>query len=475
MTSSRRRIAVVGAGIAGLSAAHALLDAEPDLEVTLYEGSARVGGKLRAGEVAGMTVDVGAESMLNRRPEGVAFAEAVGLANDIVHPATSRAGIWTRGAVRSLPPSLMGIPADLRALARSGILTNAGVGRVSLEHRLPEPDLSEDVGVGILVAQRLGRDVRDRLVEPLLGGVYAGRADEISLHAALPQVVDAVRRYGGLLNAARATRARTNTSAGVGETPVFAGLRGGLARLAEGAADQLVAQGARIECNTVVRELVRTAPGWALVVGPTIQPRRVEADAVVLAAPAAASARLLRDVAPVAAEELGRIEYASVALVTVAVRASDMGADLVGSGFLVPPVDQRVIKAATFSSYKWEWLSGGTLVIRCSIGRHREERDLQREDAELIDAAVTDLREATGLHGPLQDAVVTRWGGGLPQYAVGHLDRVRRIEDSVQTQPGLAICGAALEGVGIPAVIANAQRAATRVIAQLDTPETMET
>ncbi|MBA2446100.1 MAG: protoporphyrinogen oxidase, partial [Nocardioidaceae bacterium] len=440
----------------------------------LYEGSARVGGKLRAGEVAGMTVDVGAESMLNRRPEGVAFAEAIGLTADIVHPATSKAGIWTRGAVRTLPPNLMGFPADLRALARSGILTTAGVGRASLERRLPEPDLSEDVGVGLLVAQRLGRDVRDRLVEPLLGGVYAGRADEISLYAALPQVLEAVRRYGGLLNAARATRARTSTRAGVDEVPVFAGIRGGLARLAQGAADQLVRQGARIECGSMVRELTRAPDGWQLVVGPTTRPRQVDVDAVVLAAPAPTSARLLREVAPVAANELGRIEYASVALVTVAVRASDMGAELMGSGFLVPPVDQRVIKAATFSSYKWEWLSGDTVVLRCSIGRHREERDLQRDDSELVDAAMTDLREATGLRAPLQDAVVTRWGGGLPQYAVGHLDRVRLIEQSVEAQPRLAVCGAALEGVGLPAVIANARRAATRVVDQLDVAETME-
>ena len=474
MTSSGDRVAVVGAGIAGLSVAHALVAARPDLHVTLYEGSPAVGGKLRAGEVGGMTVDLGADSMLNRRPEGVALAGAVGLGADVVHPATSSAGIWTRGALRPLPPTLMGIPADLGALARSGILTSSGVGRASLERRLPEPDLSEDEGVGVLMMRRLGRDVRDRLVEPLLGGVYAGRSDEISLHAALPQVVSAIRTHGGLLSAARASRAHTRTPAGVDELPVFAGIRGGLARLAHETADQLERQGVRVECNAMVRELTRGPGGWRLAVGPTNRLRQVEVDAVVLAAPAPASARLLRDAAPVAAGELSRIEYASLALVTMAVRAGDVGADLVGSGFLVPPVDGRVIKAATFSSYKWEWMRGNMVIIRCSIGRHRDERDLQRDDAELVDAAVSDLREATGLRGPLQDAIVTRWGGALPQYAVGHLDRVQLIEHSVEALPGLAICGAALGGVGIPAVIANAQRAATRVIAQLGAVETMK-
>lgn len=475
--SARQRVAVIGAGIAGLSAAHALLTARPDLNVSVYEGSSAVGGKLRAGAVAGLEVDLGAESMLNRRPEGVALAQAVGLEPDLVHPATSSAAVWTRGSLRTLPPTLMGIPADLGMLARTGILSNAGVGRASLERRLPEPDLSDDVGVGDLVARRLGRDVRDRLVEPLLGGVYAGRSEEISLHAALPQLVSAVRTYGGLLNAARATRTgtRSGDEGQVGEAPVFAGIRGGLARLASATAQSLGRRGARLELDAMVRELIPAPHGWRLVVGPTNATGSVDVDAVVLATPAAAASRLLRNAAPAAAMELGRIEYASLALVTVAVRANDVDVDMRGSGFLVPPVDRRVIKAATFSSYKWEWLSGDTVVVRCSVGRHRDERDLQRDDAELVDAAVQDLREATGLRAPLLDAVVTRWGGALPQYAVGHLDRVRVIRRGVDALPHIAICGAALDGVGIPAVIASAQLAATQVLSQLEAVETMET
>jgi len=471
MTASAHRVAVIGGGIAGLSAAHALLAARPDLQVTVYEANASVGGKLRAGEVGGVTVDLGAESMLNRRPEGLALAEAVGLEGDIVHPATSSAAIWTRGALRPLPPTLMGIPADLAALAHSGILTSAGMGRVSLERRLPEPDLSEDVGFGVLVARRLGRDVRDRLVEPLLGGVYAGRSDEISLQAALPEVVTAIRTSGGLLNAARATRAQPGASGG--EREVFAGLRGGMARLPQATADQLERQGVRVERNALVRTLTRTSNGWELVVGTTTG-HREDADAVVLATPAPASAKLLREAAPAAARELAAIEYASLAIVTLAFGETDLRADLAGSGFLVPPIDKRVVKAATFSSSKWPWMSGDPTIVRCSIGRHGDERDLQRDDSELVDAALTDLKEATGLHAPLLEAMVTRWGGALPQYAVGHLDRVRRIEQSVEDSPALAICGAALGGVGIPAVIASAQRAATRVIAQLESVETME-
>ncbi|MGI8887395.1 MAG: protoporphyrinogen oxidase [Nocardioidaceae bacterium] len=473
MTGAGTRVAVLGAGLAGLSAAHALLVARPDLEVRVYEGSGEVGGKLRTGQVAGIDVDLGAESMLSRRPEGLDLATAVGLRADVVTPATSQAGVWTRGVVRTLPPTLMGIPSDLAALARTGILSSAGLGRASLERRLPPPDLSDDIGVGELVARRLGRDVRDRLVEPLLGGVYAGRADDISMHAALPQVVQAINTYGGLLNAARATRAQS-AGRSVETSPVFSGIRGGMARLAQQTAREVERRGAVIHRNSMVREIRRTPAGWQLVIGSTTESRLVECDAVIVATPAAATARLLREVAPVAARELGRIDYASIALVTLAMRAAEVNVPDDRSGFLVPPLDGKIIKAATFSSSKWLWLRGDIMIVRCSIGRYGDEVDLQRDDAELVDAAAMDLREAVGLQAPLVDAVVTRWGGGLPQYAVGHLGRVRQIEQSVAATPGLAVCGAALRGVGISAVIASGQAAATRVLKTLEAVETME-
>jgi oxygen-dependent protoporphyrinogen oxidase len=462
---------VIGGGIAGLTAALTVLRERPDVDVTVFEGGSEVGGKLKLGEIAGRQVDLGAESILNRRPEGVELVEDVGLAGSIVHPATIAAGCWTRNAVRPLPPTLMGIPADLAGAVRSGIVSRAGGLRASVESLLPAPKLQEDTGVGVLVARRLGAEIRDRLVEPMLGGVYAGRTDEISLHAALPQVVASVAEQGSLLKAARAATSETNTCA---STPVFAGVDGGVGRLALAAAEAVVAAGGSIETDATVRELSRTPEGWRLVVGATADPGVVDTDHVIVAVPARPAARLLGDAVPDAARELDRIEYASMAIVTVAFDARETGPILTGSGFLVPPVDGRIVKAATFSSRKWTWLRGDVEVVRCSIGRFREEGELQRPDTELVDAAVLDLRESVGLHGRLLDAKVTRWGGALPQYAVGHLDRIRRVDEAVARVPGLEICGAAYDGVGIPAVIATGRRAATRVVATLGPAETMD-
>ncbi len=469
----RAHVVVVGAGIAGLAAAHAVLSLAPGVQVTLLEAGPRTGGKLRLGEVAGQQVDLGAEAMLNRRPEAVALARDVGLGDDLVYPLTTSAGVWTRGAVRELPRTVMGVPADLSVLGATGIMTGRGLRRARLERVLRRIDASEDVGVGALVSRRLGAEIRDRLVEPMLGGVYAGRADELSLHAAVPQLVPAIAEHGSLLAAASAVAAASATPSGVEPVPVFAGISGGVGRLGVAVERSVRAAGATVRCSTTVREVSRTRSGWRLVIGPTIAPETIDADAVVVAAPAVPAARMLRVSAPAAATELARIEYASMAVVTLALPASTARADLTGSGFLVPPVDGRQVKAATYSTRKWGWLSDELLVVRCSIGRYGDERQLHRDDEELVQTAVAELGEAVGMRGGVVEAVVTRWGGGLPQYTVGHLDRVRRIREAVRLVPGLEVCGAAYDGLGIPACIANAQQAATRVVAHLQARETM--
>ena len=462
-----RRVVVVGGGIAGLAAAHALATAPHAPEVVVLEGADRIGGKLLVGDVAGTPVDVGAESILNARPEGVGLARAVGLGDDLCHPATTSAGIWSRGAVRPMPPTVFGVPADLAALVRSGIVSSRGIGRARLESVLPRLRAGADldaVSVAAVVSRRVGGEIVDRLVEPMLGGVYAGHANRLSLRAAAPQIAALVAAGPSLLAAARASRRRADAD----DTPVFAGIRGGVGRLPAAIA---ATPGIDVRTGSTVRRIERLGDTWRLVLGSVPDPQVVEADAVVLATPTAPTARLLTEIAPQVADELRRIEYASMAVVTLAYPKPEQPPT--GSGFLVPPVDGRVIKAATYSGVKWEWLGDAdALVVRASIGRHGEEQVLQRDDRELIDAAAADLEEAIGLTDPL-DARVTRWGGALPQYDIGHRGRVERIRAGVTELPLLEVCGAAYDGVGIAACVADGTRAAGRVLAVLDTQRTM--
>lgn len=463
---SAPRVVVVGGGVGGLAAAHRVRCARPDAEVVVLEASPRVGGKLVVGEVAGVTVDLGAESILNRRPEGVLLAREVGLADRIVHPVTTAARIWSRDGLHPMPRSLMGVPVDPEELASSGILSASGLARALEDRTRPATEIGgDDVSVGWLIEQRFGPELLDRLVEPLLGGVYAGHAREISARAAVPQVVALLERDPSLMRAAAATLATPRP-----DEPVFAGIRGGVGLLPTALADTL-----DVRTDATVRELGRTAEGWRVLVGPTTRPEVLFADAVVLAVPGAPAARLLAEVVPAASAELSSIEYASMAVITLAFPAADFPT-VDGSGFLVPPVDGRQIKAATYSSRKWDWVreaAGDLVLMRTSIGRHREEHSLQVPDEELVARSLVDLAEAIGLRAQPVDSHVQRWGGGLPQYAVGHVDRVRRIRASVAEVPGLAVCGAAYDGLGIPAVIASADAAAHQVLASL-TPERMD-
>ena len=433
------------------------------MQIVVLEGSPQIGGKLRLAEVAGVTVDVGAEAMLNRRPEAVALTRTSGLGGDLVHPTSASAHLWNRGEMLAMPKTMMGIPTDLRALADSGVISKPGMARAAMDAVLPATSLEgRDTSIGALVEERFGKEVVDRLVEPLLGGVYAGHARELSARAAVPQIVGLLDRDRSLGKAA--SRAMSGP---VSDVPIFAGIVGGMGRLPFAVAE---ASGARIETDAAARDLARRpGGGWTIVVGSTDEPRLVQADAVIVATPARPAARLLSDVAPGAALELARIEYASVALVTMAFAARDFPA-VSGSGFLVPPVDGRVVKASTFSFAKWDWVreaGNGLLVMRCSLGRHREEHQLQVTDEELVEVALTDLADAIGLSVRPVDTQVQRWGGSLPQYAVGHLDRVAKIRAEVARVPGLAVCGAAYDGVGIPACISSAYLAVESLLADL--------
>jgi oxygen-dependent protoporphyrinogen oxidase len=462
------RLAVVGGGITGVAAAQ--YAARSGWQVTLLEAAGDVGGKLALGGVAGVPVDLGAEAILARRPEGTALAEEVGLGDDVVHPATTAAGIFSRGELHPLPGGqLMGVPGDLRALAASGLLSAAALTRVRADRLLPRTPVEGDVAIGEYVGRRLGRDVVDRLVEPLLGGVYAGHADRLSLAATVPQLAPLAAAGTSLINGVRELLARSGGSGAGG--PVFAGIRGGVGRLPIAVAADAAKHGADIRTGVSVSTLTRYAEGWRLELtegtghsNDTV----LDADAVVLAVPAPAAASLLSAHAPAARTLLTEIEYASMAIITFAFPAAAIGADgLPGSGFLVPPVDGRAIKASTFSSAKWPWLAhaaGNLVILRASIGRHGEEQDLERDDADLAKAALADLADAIGLSATPVDTHVQRWLGALPQYAVGHLDRVARVRAALPG--GVAVAGAAYDGVGIPACIASARRAVTALAAQ---------
>jgi len=459
------RIAVVGGGIAGLAAAVQLRDHAPaGTELTVYERSESLGGKLHTGELAGAPVEFGAEAFLMRDPAGgesaaVALIRRLGLADNIVHPTVGQAALLVDNELRPLPRgTLIGVPGDLAAVA-------------AVARPTPEADVDTgrpllapgaDVTVGELVRGRLGDEIVDRLVEPMLGGVYAGRANDLSLAATMPALTRTARVEHTLVGAVRAAQAAAPRAPG---TPFFGTLVGGLSTLVEAAAST---SGATIRRNATVRALTPAGSGWHLTVGPNGDAEHVHADAVVLAVPASPAARLLDDVAPAVAENIGALAYASVALVTLALPATELPAL---SGFLVPTGEGLLMKASTFFTTKWGHLRrpDGLTLVRASVGRYGDEAQLQRPDSDLVDTVHRELSAVCGAALPTPLAThVQRWGGSLPQYAPGHLDRVASARAVLRAQrPTLALAGAGYDGVGIPVCIRSGAAAADEIITAL--------
>ena len=476
----RTRIAVIGGGIAGLSAAWSLIkDREIDADVVVYEADAAVGGKVKLGQLEGVPIDTGAESMLAVRPEALALARSVGLAAAIVNPSTSQAAIVARGQLKPLPAGLIsGIPTDLRALAVSEVLSVGGLLRIPMDHLLPRTTIDGDVSVGDFVATRLGREVVDRLVEPMLSGVYAGRADELSLDMVVPVLFRLAKRERSLLSAAKEARKTGAAPTGARRGPVFAGISGGVGRLPVAVADRLRRRGVAIETGTTVTGLRQAADGWRLLTNKAGKAEPVTVDAVILAVPAPAAAKLLRRANPAAASILDTIAYASVALTTFLYDTDSVPSTLAGSGFLVPPIERFAVKAATYSSRKWAWVARagaggaqgkgkrpGYVVIRASLGRYGEPGALQRDDDELAALAARELHTIAGLPADPLAFQVKRWGGALPQYTVGHRARVTEVREVLIDTPGLSVCGAAYDGVGIAACVGSARFAAGQIAA----------
>ncbi|MDN5915461.1 MAG: protoporphyrinogen oxidase [Pseudonocardia sp.] len=487
-------VAVVGGGVSGLAAAHRLRTLlGPSARITVLEQRDRIGGVLRTIDLAGLPFDVGAEAFLARRPEVPALLEELGLSGERVHPGAATATIRAGGRTVGMPAgTLLGVPT---ARARLGdVLSDGGLDAVRGEPGRPlrwEP--GSDVALGALLRERFGDEVADRVADPLLGGVYAGRVDSLGLRATVPALATALDAGADSLTAAATAGADATPAphgrpagsngdqrngpgrvSGAGAPPpagpVFGAVRGGYRVLLSALAS---AASADVRLGVTVRSLQRRPDGWRLVLGPVPEPEALDVDAVVLAVPAPALRRLLEPVVPAGASAAAGVELASSVVVALAFRGADVAAMPATSGCLIAADEPLSVKGVTHSSAKWGHLAPGAtdglVRLRVSMGRFGEASTLQVTDDELLARARTDLRVLDGIDADPVAAHVQRWGGGLPQYGVGHLDRIAALESAVGGVPGLAVAGSALHGVGVPACVGTARAAAERVAESLVT------
>ena len=447
-----RRVAVVGGGITGLATARLLR--RSGVTVTLVEAGDVLGGKIQTRELAGVPVEAGPDTFLARVPWAVDLCRELGLGDDLVAPATGKAWLWIGDRLRPLPERhVLGVPIALGPLLQSGVLSPVGVARAALDLVLPRTDPGPDPSVAAVVGRRMGRQVLERLVDPLVGGINAGRADGLSLAATARPIADGAARSRSLVLGLR------RAAPGPGG-PVFLGLSGGLHRLV----DRLAEEVGTVRLGTAVTQVSPAGGGYRLECTPGPD---VEADAVVITVPAYAAAGMLAALSPAAATRMAAIRHASVVTATLAYHPSAVGRPLEGAGMLVPRIEGRLITACTWSTSKWPALAAsGMVLLRASAGRDGDTRAMELDDAEVVRRVHDELAEALGLRESPVASLVSRWPQGFPQYDVGHHARVEEIEAALATAaPGVLVAGASYRGLGIAACIEQACRAAALVTA----------
>lgn len=466
---AERRVAVIGGGITGLSAAYYLQQkaqaAGLPVAVTVIERDRRLGGKVQTEHVDGLTIEQGPDSFLSRKPWALALIRELGLQDHLVglQPGL-RAFVLHRGRLQRLPEGLMlGVPTRLGPLLQTPLLSWGGKLRAGLDLVLARRTEQGDESFGHFLSRRLGREVVTNLAEPLLAGSYGGAPDRLSLAATYPQFLDLERRYGSVIRGLLVQAAAARAKPGGGEASAFVTLDTGLGGLIDALADRL--QDAQVLTGTAVHSLERTDAGYVLGLD---DGQQLAADSVVVATPAFATAPLIQGVAPAVAAEVEAITYGSSAVVAVVCRRADVRHPLNGTGFVIPSGEQAGITAATFMSVKWPFTADPERVlVRCFVGRPGKEQMLALSDDDMLAVVRRDLRAILGIEAAPVLQRVYRWEKANPFYDVGHLQRMERIQAGINAVPGLVLAGAAYRGLGVPDCIREGQQAADQVLAFL--------
>ncbi|MDB4972570.1 MAG: Protoporphyrinogen oxidase, aerobic, HemY [Myxococcaceae bacterium] len=457
------RVCVVGGGISGLTAAYRLR--QGGAEVELLEGSSRVGGLLGSEQIEDHVVETGADSILTEKPWALRLAEELGLTHEIIrtNPHKRGAHIVHRGKLERIPAgfSLLA-PTDLAALASSPVLSARGTARAMLDLVLPRRDpRSSDESLEHFVVRRLGRELFERLAQPLAGGIYGADPRRLSLAATMPRFLALEQKYGSVIRGLRAKARQLpvdkNGAAGA-RYGLFAAFSGGMQTFVSALEKEL--EGC-IETRSTVRALERTEQGYRLEVHGGVR----SYDAVILALPAHVAAQVLASFDGALSQELAEIDYASAATVTLSWPRAAIPHPLDAFGYVVPTIENRSVIASTWASVKYERRAPvDRALLRVFVGGHRGQHLVQYDDAELVGIARRELRDLIGVTAEPDWTKVVRYLRAMPQYHLGHLDRVQRIEQLEQRHAGFALAGNAYRGVGIPDAVRSGEDAAQRIL-----------
>lgn len=470
-----KRIAIIGGGISGLSAAVTLERARragASLQYGIYEATARLGGVLLTEHVDGCVVEGGPDSFLTEKSWGLHFVRSLGLGDQLIHSndAERKTYILVDGQLEPIPDGLMFmVPTRIAPIVTSRLFSLPAKLRMAREYfHTPQPR-ADDETVAELVGRHFGPEMVERLADPLLAGVYGGDASQLSAAAVLPRFVDMEKKYGSLSRGMLAARRQMGNAATAGSKPrpLFTSLKKGMRQLVD-AIEPMLERGSAHPGNPVIG-LTRSTSKW--IVTP-LKGAPGEFDAVITAVPATAASALVRNVAPPLADELAQIPYSSSITVNLGYDRSDLRSLPPGFGFLVPRSERRRMLACTFVHVKFPHRAPEDRgILRCFIGGARDESIFDATDDDLVDMVRRNLAEILSLVAEPRFARVYRWRGAMAQYTRGHLARVQRIREFTSAVPGLYLAGNFYQGIGVPDCIASGEAAANRLLALLTPAE----
>ncbi len=475
MRNTPFKIIVIGGGISGLSAAFALQEESTinhiPIECTVLEKDARWGGKILTSKNHGLLIEGGPDSFLTTKPWARDFCRTLGLEDRLIstNAQHNQTFSFCRGALRELPQGLLAFrPQRVSSLVTSGLLSWSGMLRMGAERFWPGPRRDPgDETLGSFFRRRFGSEAFDHLIEPLVAGIYAGDADELSLSATFPRFKELEQKYGSVIKGMRAAQGQSsNPSKPGGKAPsLFMTLRGGLGELIDTVIPRLEQAGVHLRSGVSCERLRRTNKGLPPYQAVLSDGEVIPADAVILATPAFQSANLLRPSHSQIAQHLEQIPYASTATISLAYPIERVQDQIKGFGFVVPRKESRPLLAATWTSMKWAGRSGpGETLIRCYVGGRGRESFLQQDNQGLVECARRELEAMVGVKGAPNYWEVHRWDQGMPQYVLGHQERVAKLQTFLAQEPGLYIIGAGLFGIGIPDCIREGLRIGKAVI-----------
>jgi len=472
-SSNPKRVVIIGGGIAGLSTAYALLEEakhhDNPVHCTVVEAQPQWGGKISTTRVDGLIVEEGPDSFLSIKPAALDLCDKLGLSSQLINTnqGHSQTFAYSRGRLREIPQGLVSmVPTKMGPLFKSGLVSWLGIVRMVGDWCIPARQTGDsEETLASFFSRRFGKEAFDRLIEPLVAGIYAGDASELSVSATFPQFVDLEVQHGGLIKGALAQQKKRRALPGgsPGSYSLFVTLQGGLSDLVVRLVDELRKNGVTLLSEKPVEQIchVPNADGAGLWKVTLADHQVIESDTVVLATPAFVSSRLLTPVLPEVAGLLAEIPYASTATVSLAFSKEEVKQHLTGFGFVVPRVENRKLIAATWSSLKWAGRANPQeSLIRCYVGGRGRERILELDDTQLVETVLKELRELVGMEAKPLSSHVCRWERAMPQYVIGHRDRVKAIRQGIAAFPGLYLTGAAYGGLGIPDCIRDGKETA---------------